>query len=175
MRELTDAVRLQALMKGLGAAATAAGRVYFTGGASAVLIGWRASTLDADLLVVPDDDRLLRALPLLKEQLRMNLELACPSDFIPELPGWRERSPFIVREGRLDFFHYDFHAQALAKVERGHHRDQGDVREMLDRGLVDPGALRELFAAIESQLHRYPSIHPPAFRRGLEAALAGRG
>jgi len=35
-------------------------RVYFTGGATAVLLGWRASTIDIDLQIVPDQDRLLR-------------------------------------------------------------------------------------------------------------------
>jgi hypothetical protein len=40
----------------------------------------------------------------------------------------------------LAFHHYDFHAQALAKVERGHSQDVADVREMLVRGLVSPQA-----------------------------------
>ena len=44
------------------------------GGATAVLHGWRASTIDVDLKLVPDDDALLRALPRLKEELHVNLE-----------------------------------------------------------------------------------------------------
>lgn len=39
-------------------------------------------------------------------------------DFIPSLPGWRDRSVFIARHGAVDFYHYDCSAQALAKVER---------------------------------------------------------
>jgi hypothetical protein len=31
-------------------------RIYFTGGATAVLYGWRASTIDVDLKIVPDRD-----------------------------------------------------------------------------------------------------------------------
>ena len=35
-------------------------------------------------------DALFRALPRLKEELRINVEIASPAHFIPELPGWRE-------------------------------------------------------------------------------------
>ena len=44
-------------------------RVYLTGGATAVLEGWRRSTVDIDLRFEPDDDRLLRVLPELKEHI----------------------------------------------------------------------------------------------------------
>jgi hypothetical protein len=42
---------------------------------------------------------------------------------------------------------------------------------MLESGLVDPTRLRELYAAIEGDLYRYPAIEPVAFRRKLDAAL----
>jgi hypothetical protein len=174
MRELTDAPRLRRFMQALGVEADREGRVYFTGGATAVLLGWRATTIDADISIVPESDRLLRALPGLKETLRMNVELASPAHFIPELPGWEQRSPFIAREGKLSFHHYDLYAQALAKIERGHARDRQDVQDMLGRGLVDPQRLRELFAQIEPQLYRYPALDPASFRRAVEEALGGR-
>ena len=62
-------------------------RVYLTGGACAVLQGWRDSTLDVDLKLVPDSDALLQAIPRLKESLEINVELAAPDQFIPEVPG----------------------------------------------------------------------------------------
>jgi hypothetical protein len=102
----------------------------------------------------------------------INVELVSPAHFIPELPRWRARSPAIRRHGLMSFHHYDFYAQALARIERGHARDQLDVAEMLARGLVEPARLRELYAAIEPQLFRYPALHGPSFRRALEAALA---
>jgi hypothetical protein len=170
MRALTDSARLERLMRSLGDAADAAAEVYFTGGACAVLVGWRTSTLDADIRVVPDGDWLYRALPRLKEELQINVELASPSDFIPELPGWWERSTFIARHGQVTFRHYDFHAQALAKIERGHEHDVRDVRQMLQRGLVTAGRLRELYEAIEPQLARYPALDPATFRRAVWAA-----
>jgi uncharacterized nucleotidyltransferase DUF6036 len=171
MRELTDAARLRRFMQALGAEADRESRVYFTGGATAVLLGWRPTTIDADISLVPESDRLLRALPRLKESLHMNVELASPAHFIPEVPGWEQRSPFIAREGKLSFHHYDLYAQALAKIERGHARDRQDVREMLARGLVEPERLRELFAQIEPQLYRYPALDPASFRRAVEETL----
>jgi hypothetical protein len=171
MRELTDASRLRRFMQTLGAEADREGRIYFAGGATAVLLGWRPTTIDADISIVPESDRLLRALPGIKESLHMNVELASPAHFIPELPGWEQRSPFIAREGRLSFHHYDLYAQALAKIERGHARDRQDVQEMLARGLVEPQRLRELFAQIEPQLYRYPALDPASFLRAVEDAL----
>lgn len=171
MRALADADRLRRLFHELAAATDEETAVFVTGGTTAVLMGWRDTTVDADLIFVPDRDALYRVLPRLKEELQLNVEIASPAHFIPELPGWRQRSPFIAREGKVSFHHYDLYAQALAKVERGHEKDVTDVREMLGRGLVEPGRLRELFAAIVPGLHRYPAVDPKSFRARLEAVL----
>ena len=80
MRELADAAHIEQFMRALGRAAKVEGRVYLTGGATAVLNGWRASTIDVDIKVIPDQDELLREIPRLKEQLNLNVELASPSD-----------------------------------------------------------------------------------------------
>ncbi len=175
MRQVAEAGRIRRFMAALGEVAHDEARVYLTGGASAVLQGWRSTTLDVDIEIVPDRDELLRALPALKEQLEINVELAAPSHFIPELPGWAERSVFIVREGRVQFFHYDFYSQALAKIERGHSQDRADVETMLEAGVVVPPVLRHLFEQIVPALYRYPAVDPAAFRRALETALAARG
>lgn len=159
-------------MRALGRGITEPCRVYFTGGTTAVLLGWRGSTIDIDLKLIPDSNELLRALPRLKEELEINVEIASPDDFIPALPGWQERSAFIRQEGALTFLHYDFYAQALAKIERGYERDLADVREMFASELIKPQRLRELFDAIEPLLYRYPAISPTAFRQALEQALA---
>ena len=173
MRRPVDADRLRAFMRALGQEADREGRAYFTGGSTAVLFGWRDSTIDIDLKLEPETDRLLRALAELKERLELNVELAAPDQFIPELPGWRERSPWIAREGRLDFHHYDVYAQALAKIERGHAQDREDVEQMLARGLVEAGELRRRFAEIAPHLYRYPAIDPATFRRAVEAVTGG--
>ncbi|MBI3449657.1 MAG: hypothetical protein HY049_12175 [Acidobacteria bacterium] len=174
MRRLTDEARVRELMARLGALDVGETRVYFTGGVTAVLLGWRSSTIDVDLTIVPESDALLRAVPALKEELEINVELAAPSHFIPELPGWADRSLFIAREGRVSFYHYDPYSQALSKIERDHEKDRGDVAAMLDREIIEPGKLRELFDAIEPQLYRYPAINPSSFRRALDRTLSGR-
>lgn len=97
--------------------------------------------------------------------------MSSPDDFIPELPGWRARSPFISQQNNLTFFHYDLYSQALSKIERGHSQDLKDVRSMLEAGLVTPDELMALFSQIESQLYRYPAIDPPSFRQAVERAL----
>ncbi len=76
MRQLVDAERVERFMEALAAAAREPCRVYFTGGATAVLMGWRPTTIDLDLRLVPDSDELLRAVPRLKEELSLNVELA---------------------------------------------------------------------------------------------------
>jgi hypothetical protein len=91
MRELADEAHIDQFMRALGRAATSEGRVYLTGGATAVLHGWRESTIDVDIKLVPDNDALLREIPRLKERLNLNVELAAPSDFIPVPDDWEER------------------------------------------------------------------------------------
>jgi len=172
MRRLADEARIRRFMRELGRAARRPARVYLTGGATAVLSGWRASTIDVDLKLVPDDDALLRAIPDLKESLQVNVELASPVDFIPVQDGWEDRSRFIVQEGPLAFYHFDLTAQALSKIERGHAQDVEDVGAMIRRGLVQPSALRAAFEAIAPQFYRYPAVDPGSFRRALEDVLA---
>ena len=171
MRQRITSSRLQQLMEALGSSAKSAARVFLVGGATSVLLGWRESTIDVDLKIVPESDEILRRLPELKERLQMNIELASPDDFIPELPGWQERSRFVQQESKLSFFHYDFYAQALAKIERSHSIDMQDVREMIKRGLVEPGRLLELFLSIEDQLYRYPAIDRSSFRQAVERVV----
>ncbi len=173
MRRLADRQRILDFLRVLGGEADQPAAVYLTGGATAVLIGWRTSTIDVDVALDPESDRLLRALPRLKEVMELNVELASPADFIPELPGWRDRSPFVTGAGRLTVYHYDFYAQALAKLERGHTQDRLDIQEMLARRLIELDKLRQLFGAIEPELYRYPAIDPASFRRAVEALSEG--
>jgi hypothetical protein len=171
MRALTDAARLRQFLRLLGQRTRARGRVYLVGGACAVWLDWRPTTLDIDLDLDPGLDAVLREIPAIKEALHVNVELASPAHFIPELPGWRDRSPFVVREGAIDFHHYDFYAQALSKIERAHARDVTDVREMAARGLIEPARLLVFFEQIAPELYRYPAIDPASFRRAVEQTV----
>jgi hypothetical protein len=171
VRELADAERVGRFLRALGRAADVEGACYLTGGATAVLLGWRASTIDVDIKLVPETERLLRAIAELKDELAINVELASPADFIPVSPEWAERSVFAAREGRLTCYHFDLDAQALAKVERAHTRDLEDVDAMLERGLVERGRVLAYFEQIEPELYRFPAIDPRAFRHRVEAAF----
>lgn len=149
--------------------------MYLVGGATAVLHGWRPTTIDVDLTLDPERDEVLRAIPELKRSLDLNVELAAPHHFIPPLPAWQERSIFIGRYGQLSVFHYDPYSQALAKIERGHAQDLGDLRRMLSDGLVEREKLLELFDAIEGDLYRYPAVDPASFRQAVEEAVGQAG
>lgn len=175
MRAPIDAARLRRVLEALARAADGELRVYLVGGSTAVAYGWRASTVDVDFVMRPEDPAVLRALPALKERLAVNVELASPLDFVPVAPGWEARSPLAARIGRVAFHHFDLYAQALAKVERGHRRDLDDVRAMVALGLVDPVRARASFALIEPELYRFPAIDPPSYRRAVDAAFPAAG
>jgi hypothetical protein len=171
VRELADAERIGAFMRALGRSADVDGACYLAGGATAVLLGWRTSTIDVDIRLVPETERLLRALQRLKDELRINVEPATPLDFIPVPPGWEGRSVFVAREGRLSFYHFDLYAQALAKLERAHAQDLGDVTAMVERELIEPERVLAYFDEIEPEIYRYPAVDPRAFRRRVEDAF----
>jgi hypothetical protein len=172
VRGRADAAQIGSFLAELGRHARAPATLYLVGGASAVVVGWRRTTIDIDMYVEPDRDDLLRALPDLKERLDVNVELASPLDFLPELPGWRDRSPFVGQHGPLTVRHFDFYAQALAKLERGFTQDLDDVDAMRARALVDDGELRRLYAAIEPALYRFPAIDPVSLRTAVERLSA---
>lgn len=168
MRIQADATRVEAFFQEISRAATKPADIFVTGGATAVLLGWRATTLDVDLKLIPDSDELLRAIPKIKEKLQLNVELASPDQFIPELPGWRERCIFISQVGKLTFWHIDPYSQALSKLERGHAKDRADVDAMAAAGLIERVELARLHEEIEPLLFRYPAIDPAEFRSAVE-------
>ena len=167
MRSESDKARIEAFMAALGGRVRSAGRIYFAGGATAILFGWRTTTIDIDLKPEPEPAGLFEALADLKDELDLNVELASPDDFIPAVPGWRERSLFIARHGILDFFHYDPYGQALSKLQRKHDRDLIDVEALVRHGLIERARLQEMFLQIEPDLIRYPAIDPAAFRAAV--------
>jgi hypothetical protein len=167
MRSETDRAKLDAFLEALGNRVRGAGRIYLAGGATALLYGWRAMTIDIDLKPDPEPPGLFEAIAILKDELDVNVELASPDEFIPAVPGWRERSLFIARHGPVDFFHYDPYGQALSKLQRRHDRDLLDAKFLLEKGLIDAATLRQKFNLIEAQIIRYPAIDPASFRTSV--------
>jgi hypothetical protein len=169
VRTAADAERIAQLARELGRVVPPGSRMYLTGGATAVLEGWRESTVDVDVRFEPDSDAALSRIRDLKEELDLNVELASPLDFLPPLPGWQERSRFRLREGNLEVFDFDPYSQAMSKLTRGFDLDLADVRSMVESGQVEPTKLRELLEAIEPELFRFPAVDPPSLRAAAEA------
>ncbi|MBL7684625.1 MAG: hypothetical protein JNK65_01155 [Deltaproteobacteria bacterium] len=163
MRQTSNKDKINAFMRELARFAKQNSRVYLTGGATAVLLDWRNTTIDIDIKPIPDSDDIFQGIAQIKNELDVNIELASPGEFIPPLPGWEDRSLFIEQHGSIHYYHYDFYSQALSKIERGHSQDQKDVYEMLSRKYVERQTLWRLFEAIKSQLIRYPAIDPESF------------
>src|SRR5437879_5028624 len=168
MRKHVTIETLKQLMQQLAAAARSPGKVYFTGGATALLLGFREQTIDIDLKLDPEPEGAFEAIAVLKNRLNLNVELASPDDFIPASGDWRECSRHIASIGPVEFFHYDFSLQALAKLERGHAQDLQDVTSLVRGGFISAEQLKSRFAQIESRLLRYPAVDPQQFRKKVE-------
>lgn len=168
MREPLSRERLDALIEALGRSVSsgAMARVYFVGGATAVALGWRVSTIDADLSV--SDERPLMRVQDIKEELRVNIELVRPEDFVPALAGTEDRHLLIRTVGRVDFFHYDPYAQLLSKIVRGFEQDLQDAARFLGDGMVDAERFRGLVRNIPDREY---SKHPNLSRSMVEAAV----
>jgi Nucleotidyltransferase of unknown function (DUF6036) len=173
VRDAADAERIRELARELGRVVAPGTRMYLTGGATAVLEGWRQSTADVDVRFEPDSDIALRRIGELKERLAVNVELASPLDFLPPLAGWQARSRFRLRDGNLEVFDFDPYSQALSKLQRGFELDLEDVSSMVESGQVEPRTLRQLYEQIESELYRFPAVDPPSLRAAVESLASG--
>lgn len=172
MRPNVTTETLKQFMQELAAAARSPGKVYFTGGATALLLNFREQTIDIDLKLDPEPQGAFEAIATLKDRLNINVELASPDDFIPRTADWRERSQHIASIGSVQFYHYDFSLQALAKLERGLARDLEDVEHLVRGGYVSVEELKNRLAQIEPGLLRYPAIDPQQFRKKVEDFVA---
>src|SRR6185436_13160757 len=102
MREKVTIPKLKRFMQELAAAAQSPGKVYFTGGATALLLGFREQTIDIDLKLDPEPKGVFKAIAKLKNTLDLNVKLASPDNFIPVPPDWREHSRHIASIGSVE-------------------------------------------------------------------------
>ena len=163
MRNDVTKERLRELMQEIARTAPRRGNhnVYFVGGGTAVYVGWRSSSIDADLF--SEVDAVFRDIQGIKERLNINIEFVRPEHFVPALRGTNDRHVFIETVGRVSYFHYDPYAQVLSKVVRGFERDLDDARQFVRLGMVDPEKLRALVGGIsESAYAKYPSLSQSA-------------
>lgn len=141
---------------------------YLTGGATAILYDFREGTIDID--IAGDMDELFSYIPKLKERLQINIELAKPTDFVPSLPGEKDRHLLIGTFGQVTFMHFDPYAQAFSKIVRGHQTDISDVKALRASGLVDIKKLYERVKELpDSAFARYPRLHRSAVEAAVES------
>lgn len=169
MRQPLDKPRLQSVLRALGRSARGDGRVLLSGGATALLEGWRASTVDVDLCLDEEPAGLFEAIARVKRELDVSIELAGPADFVPPLAGRSLRQVPIGTYGRVAFAHEDPYLQAFAKLSRGHRRDMGDVAAMVRAGWVEPDLLLRLVREARPAMLRYPALDPDRLVGTIEA------
>ncbi len=75
----------------------------------------------------------------------------------------------LVDADRISLFMRELGRAAGDEAERGHERDLTDVRALIDRGLVEPVALRRVFDEIRPQLYRFPAVDERAFAAAVDA------
>lgn len=173
MRTTLEVDGLRALMRELACSVRGSRsyRVFLVGGGTAVLEGWRSSTIDADLF--SDQDEVFHDIQQIKERLQLNVEFARPEDFVPPLAGSDQRHVFIEAVGNVSFFHYDPYAQMFSKVVRGFARDIVDAKNFLTSGMVDADRFRALVSEITTARYaRYPSLSPEAVLKAVHSFLS---
>jgi hypothetical protein len=166
---------LKKLMQQLAQRAQGPGSVFLTGGATAMMFGFRDQTVDIDIKLDPEPKGVFEAIAELKQELQLNIELASPDDFIPAPSDWRSRSILIETINNVQFFHYDLSLQALSKLERGHEQDLLDVKALIDNGFLTPMSILERFSEIQPLLIRYPALDAKDFEQRVKAFLKDFG
>lgn len=152
---------LRKFMEAVGRVLKKEATLYLTGGATAILYGFRHGTIDVD--IAGDMDELFSLIPSLKERLHINIELAKPSDFVPRLHGESKRHILIGYFGKVRFMHFDPYSQAFSKIVRGHVTDMADVKSLMKQGLVDADKLNKLVKEISAtEFARYPQLNREA-------------
>lgn len=141
MRRLASAARIRAFLSQLGSVARSPATAYLTGGSTAVLLGWRESTIDIDLKLVPDSGDLLRALPALKEALEITRHFDLTAQAVAKLERGHTRDV----------------ADVEAMLDRGLVSPAG-LLAFLDA--IETELYR--FPAIDPRTLREPSRQPPA-------------
>lgn len=172
MRRALTRERLQELMQELARRAPAGRsfRVFLLGGGTAVVAGWRESTIDADLYSEQDD--VFRHIQEIKERLQLNVEFVRPEDFVPPLTATDARHLRIETIGKVSFYHYDPYAQLLSKVVRGFAKDLRDAENLIASGMVDAERFRRLVHEIpDAEYARYPALSRAAVLDAVDGFL----
>ena len=138
MRPNVDKRQIEDFLKNLGRAFRKQGRLYLVGGAALVHLGIRSgSTQDIDIEIRSvNEDEMAESIRRLKDTMKINIEFASPSDFIPIPSQWEMNARYVGRYGSIDVFYFDFYSIALSKIERGSANDINDVMLLIQQGII---------------------------------------
>ncbi len=173
MRNKLTPELLRRFMQSLAFQSEGQGSIYFTGGATALLLGLREQTIDVDLRLDPEPRGAFEAIARIKNELNLNVELASPADFIPVSADWKMKSAFIEQVGQLMFFHFDLRAQALSKIERGYGHDLADARGFLAAAKMTGEEFLSFFQGVKAGAIRYPALSLSGWERKVAAFVEG--
>ena len=167
MRPNVDRGAIESFLQQLGRTFSKQGRVYLVGGAALVHMGVRPGfTEDIDIEIhATDEYEMSEAIRRLKDSMKVNVEFASPSDFIPIPTQWEMNAKYVGRYGSIDVFYFDFYSIALSKIERGNTRDVLDVKLLIQQDIIE---LQELDNAYNEVLPRvgkrpYNRLDPQKF------------
>ena len=138
MRPNVDKSQIENFLKNLGRAFRKQGRLYLVGGAALIHLGVRrGSTQDIDIEIrSANEDEMSESIRRLKDTMKVNVEFASPSDFIPIPSQWETNAKYVGRYGSIDVFYFDFYSIALSKIERGSTNDVNDVKLLIQHGII---------------------------------------
>ncbi len=160
LRPPVGAREIRGFLEALGREFHGRAQIYLVGGATIVLEGLRATTLDIDLSIDVDPalhGELIQAIRRLKDRMQLNIEEASPGDFIPLPAGAQDRRIWIGQFGGIDAFHFDLYSVALGKIDRGQEKDFEDVEGLLAAGKIEFERLRRY----------YEDVHPRCGKESL--------
>jgi hypothetical protein len=173
VRDYADRARIERFLRALGRRMTHPLRLYLVGGPIVVDLGLRASTLDVGYVAQADDPQALeefeRLIPILKNELKINVEPASPGDFIPVPPGVFARSRYVRTYGRVSVYYYDLPTTIISKLARGAERDLADVEELIRSGDVSWADVEATWAEIRPSPRGWLRHDPIAVERQIEA------
>jgi hypothetical protein len=173
VREPAERSRIDRFLRALGRRLHRHVRLYLVGGAISVDLGLRASTLDVDYVVQADDplavEEFEQLVPILKNELRVNVEPASPADFIPVPLSVLDRARFVRQYGNVSVYYYDLPTTIVSKIARGAERDLADVESLVQSGQVSWADVESTWAEIRSSPRGWLRYQPEAIDARIAA------